>query len=855
MPELPALPLGAPELRERISGRRGARPTLRGPGAEKQAERLGAAIGRITDAFEAGRVTASDEPAAAPEQVLVLEVAGELTDFVKAIERVPGLEFLVEAAQERVESGAEFAAVDREGRAHRYDRLLYLVFSDHAAWQELLGLWQRFQQGERMPYGKAPFAHMFSRLETLRPWDDSDRLERTGALRAWALELAQLPDEPVQLEIELWLRAEKARQERAIKELAEDLKRHGGQVLSECVRPEISYHGVLAEVPARLIAETIERHDVRWVRTNSIRFFHAVGQLAVTSEEGESEDAIDIVAQRPLPATSEPRLAILDGVPLAGHTLLAGRITVDDPDGWEGLVEAGRRNHGTAMASLVVHGDLNANSSSQPSQVYVRPILWDQTPSWVHGEGREELPRDRLAVDVIHSAIARLYEGEDPAAPSVRVVVLALGDSVCQFDRFISPLARLLDWLQSRHEILILVSAGNHTHDLTLPGDLDGSDPQELQHEMLCAIARSAGMRRLLSPAESINALTIGAAHADSAPYRDDDGRIEPIITPDLPNVCSALGGGVRRSVKPDLLLPGGRQLLMPEPRIAGASQAFSVSASRRPPGLRAAAPGRQAGILDATSYSTGTSAATALAGHHAGHVLTLLEELRARYEAAMPGPEFDAVLVKAALVHSAVWGSARRFIEQANDGLDAGRSRELATRMVGYGRAEPAGMLVCDEHRASALAASRLTDGHAHAYRFPLPAALAAVTDRRRLTLTMAWLTPINPEHRLYRRAAVEVEPGGLPSRFVERTDVEAYAARRGTVQHEVRTGRRAVPYAPGADIELVVSCRADAGSLAGSVPYAIIVTLEAPENLSLPIYQQVRQGLRVPVAVRPAP
>jgi hypothetical protein len=59
-------------------------------------------------------------------------------------------------------------------------------------------------------------------------------------------------------------------------------------------------------------------------------------------------------------------------------------------------------------------------------------------------------------------------------------------------------------------------------------------------------------------------------------------------------------------------------------------------------------------------------------------------------------------------------------------------------------------------------------------------------------------------------------------------------------------------VPYAPTKKIELVVSCRADAGGLTDAVPYALIVTIEVAEGVLLPIYEQVRQGLRVPVAVR---
>jgi hypothetical protein len=34
--------------------------------------------------------------------------------------------------------------------------------------------------------------------------------------------------------------------------------------------------------------------------------------------------------------------------------------------------------------------------------------------------------------------------------------------------------------------------------------------------------------------------------------------------------------------------------------------------------------------------------------------------------------------------------------------------------------------------------------------------------------------------------------------------------------------------------------------------MPYALIATLEVPQELQLPIYEEVRQALRVPVTVR---
>lgn len=848
MPERSALPLPQPQIRARTTGR-GNRPTLEGPGAGRQAERLEPSFTRLTEAFEQGRLATTAEPAASPEQVLVLEIAGELDEFAAAVRTVPGLEFLAEDATELAEADDEFAAVDREGRRRGYPRQLFLIASDEQAWRELLRLWEMFQDGQQLPRGKAKFRHLFSRLRELRAWNDRDRLERTGVLEAWERELREAGDELIEFEVELWARRDETKRTEALARLRADLREHGGDVVAASYRPEISYLGVLARVRASRLRETVESHEVQWMHTGAVRFFHAVGQLAAPSTE-EPADGPPMAAIDTAPV-GVPRIALLDGVPLTGHTSLDGRIVLDDPEGWGALTPAERRVHGTAMASVVLHGDLAAAGTPLSEPLHVRPILWNQAPDWVTG-AREELPRDRLAVDVVHSAFARMLEGEDATAPAVKVIVFAVGDTVAQFDRFVSPLARLLDWLQYRYRVLVLVSAGNQTDELELPADIDLSDPSEVQHETLCSLQRAAGLRRLLSPAESVNAITVGAAHSDASGPAPADGRVEPLIGAELPAVCSALGAGVRRAVKPDVLLPGGRQLLLPEPSEAGSPRRLSIVQTRRAPGVLTASPGG-AGTLTATAYGCGTSPATALAGHHAGHALARLDDLRSRFPGRVAGEDFDAVLVKGALVHCARWGSASEHVDAAYLEVTGRRDRDGVARMVGYGNCTTSELLVCDDHRVTAVAANSIEADDAHAYRFPLPPGLSTLTARRRLTLTLAWQTPINPDHRNYRRAALKLEPMHMPSHLTELADVGQYSARRGTVQHVVREGQRAVPFGDGAAIELLVSCRADAGELVGAVPYALFVTLEVAPAAGVAVYQEVRQKLQVPVAVQP--
>ena len=725
----------------------------------------------------------------------------------------------------------EFAAVDPSGRTQRYARQLLLVASSGEAWQRLLSLWHTYLTGEPLPTGFAAFRDVFSRLRTLRPWDDHDRLERTGAIDVWEREVASLGEELVEFEVELWLRADPDRRRIVSDGLRADLEAAGGEFVSEFVSDDIDYHGVLGRVPASRLLDAVARHEVVWLRTESVRLFRAVGQMAVPEPADAGADPAVALTSRPLPS-GDARLALFDGFPLARHEHLRDRILIDDPEGWETTIGATRRVHGTAMASVILHGDLNDSSSTLAWPLYVRPILRATAPDWVRAPA-EELPRDRLQVDFLHSVIVRLFEGA-AVAPVVTVVVLAVGDAAMQFDRLVSPLARLVDWLSSRYNVLFLVSAGNQIQAISVPDDIDPTDTYELQSELLRALDAVAAFQRLLSPAESVNALTIGAAHADSAAPVLGDDRLDPFVTSDLPNIGSAYGSGVRRAIKPDVLLRGGRQFVRLEPPASG-SRLVTVPPSRRSPGVRVASPSTTAGLLDATSHDTGTSMATAMAGHHAGRLLEDLQQLRGVHGDSMPAAEYDAVLVKAALAHTAAWGTAKDALDALRLEREEARSREAVARVVGYGRAQPARALDCDEYRVTLLGAGRITRDAAHTFRFPLPPSLSGSDTYRRVTLTLAWLTPTNPQHRNYRRAALRLDPRGPENIFGDTTDADQNGSRRGTLQHEVREGSRAVEFVSNSAVELVVSCRADAGALESSVPYALLVTVEvAPRSAS---------------------
>src|SRR5437667_183791 len=73
--------------------------------------------------------------------------------------------------------------------------------------------------------------------------------------------------------------------------------------------------------------------------------------------------------------------------------------------------------------------------------------------------------------------------------------------------------------------------------------------------------AREEKRRSSRASAEAINVLTVGAVHSDSSPPAELGRRIDLYRSPGLPSPVNALGFGFRRMIKPEILLPGGRQL------------------------------------------------------------------------------------------------------------------------------------------------------------------------------------------------------------------------------------------------------------------------------------------------------
>ena len=868
--ERPLLAMPRPESRTPLPGRP-PREKVSSAKRERQAARMGPKFQHLEQSLANPQLLAElrDDPGAiVPERALVFEVASDIVDFYQAIRGVPGLEFLGEDEGD-ASPDEDFFILDDNGQPTAdkpVPRHFYFTIPDQTALKELVSLWRRHQRGEELGRGRAAWRNVFEHLADIRPWGPKDRLTE-DAIRDWRERLELHPDEPVRFEVEFWYRDDASRRQKTERSFASKLDELGGQQLDYAVIDPIRYHAALVDVPPAVIQELLAHPEIGLTTLDNVMVLRPQsmisGPIETSLEDATEAEAVDF-EEDPEP----PVVALLDGMPMSQHDRLVGRLTVEDPDDFASRYGAAKeQRHGTAMASLILHGDLNAPDPSPPvrRRLYVRPVLFPQP----HGfdETREVMPSDRLGIDLIWRAFIRMFEGEggkDPTAPTVRVVNLSLGDDNRRFTGLMSPWARLIDHLSWTYRLLILVSAGNITDRVPLDdveawADFENADGEARQATMLRAILRQRAFRRIVSPSESINALTIGAAHSDRViPNGHGVFAVDPYANSFLPNPSSALGLGFKRTVKPEILFPGGVEHVR-----SNTSHAPIVTQPVTPPGrhfgIGVASPGAAAETNRKLNLS-GTSVATALATHNAMRILEAIDDLPDDPAHPAIDPDYHSVLLKTLLVHGARWDQgavdALKSVIGENGKLHWEHERAEISRFLGFGCPDINRVLDCAENRATLVGWNTIYARQTDRFQIPLPPELKGVAGFRALSVTIAWLTPVTNQHRMYRLAKFKAGPGRDKGFSIGVSNSKGQPSHntlgKGTIYHQRWEGEDAADFVDDGYLVLDVTCSPTAGQLDDAVPYAVAVSLEVGADIAVPVYQRVRERLREIIRLR---
>ncbi|WP_419184530.1 S8 family peptidase [Botrimarina mediterranea] len=784
----------------------------------------------------------------------MIETVGSVQNFATAVRNLEGLEWLGEFEIDELAPDEDFFNVNSKGEATTKPLVgrLYLVFTNQTALSQLLGLWDRYSSDEKMvwPTGLTSLRDVFKKLHAIRRWSVQDRLVDSGVLKYWEEDLLHAPRESIRTEIELWYRGAPAQRSNAQAEVERIVTSTGGTVLRACEIAGIAYHAILAELPREAVKMIIENPATELVRCDSIMFFRPTGQVAA-GDPGMEEPIDSPVDEEPLTyPNGDPVIAVLDGLPVENHVLLRDRLIIDDPDDLASAYPVSDRIHGTSMCSLVVWGDLSEENDPLSRPVYVRPVM--RPMDSISTPHPEAMPSDQLTIDYVHRAVRRLFEGDAgdaAAAETVKIINFSIGDRSRPFLQMVSPLARLIDWLSHKYGVLFVVSAGNQLAGIDVGVTrAEFEDMSEAQRNDLVirVLYENSRHRQLLSPGETINGVTVNSIHQDASGYGANGRHFELFTTP-LPSPVSSFGSGYRRAIKPDIAYPGGRVLY----DFAMLGNSVECSARRSKPGHRTASPGALPGENDRSAFCRGTSNSAALLSRELAGAYEVLQEILAEQVADVDADPFISPLLKAMLVHSSEWGLAGDRLNEILANAVPSRGLRLAvSRLLGYGIPDIQRVLECTGQRATVLGFGSLEEGKGHSFRLPLPVGLAARKVPRRLTVTLAWLSPIAPTNQRYRSARLWFDLKG--NRVAkERQEADHHAVRRGTVQHEIFEGADAIPITDGDSIAIKVGCRSDTQPLGAPINYALAVSLEVKEGLNIAIYDEVLATLRPAVEV----
>ncbi len=833
-------------------------PRVSRPGVASQRERFDSMFQHLRDALgsEAGAAALRSDPTGlAPNRGLVFVTAAPVTRIQNAIQKA-GLNFVIEAA-ERFEPDNIFFYDGDAGR--QLDGRLYVTMPNEKAFRTLIGLYDRYASQQEFERGLTPLRDLFDLLIEIRPWSMRERVSDDTAA-AIVHHLDQNPAAHVRLEIEIYPGGGATARQNMLDALGED-----ATILREADIPEIRYHGFLVEVLpdiARAIAQRAaggpsDSDDIFLIEPHSVVQAEPILGLSGAATPGGLD--------RPLP-TREPRAAMLDGLPITEHPLLRDRVLVVDPSNAASRVSVENRRHGTAISSLIVHGELLANEPPLDSRLLVRPVLTHVSLSGQSGIALEQFDGDRLTVEIVHEALNQLFgETPDPSAANVFVVNVSLGDRNRPAGNGpVSGWARLLDWWSATAGVLFIASTGNDTTELALQdfanyNSADDAPPDAMNRAAMRALIASRATRPILSPAEGINVFTIGAAHEEAiTPTTLPATLKDPFNLRGAPSLLTRGGPGIANAMKPEVLFPGGRTL--------GSVRATSAGPTLKwtPAVVFSGQQTASAPVAPTQSFSIGRSHGSSNAAALATRLSVRAVDNLISEDGAFPeglDRRQSALLAKCLIGHAAAWGPAGQFALQlvAQVPRNPHHERRAISDLFGYGFVDAERALASTDQRVTLLDVGVIKKDQGVVYQFAPPPALSPSAERRIVTTTVAWFTPVQPTRRLYRQAELFVDD---ISENGYALGVDPFSAQpmeqlacRGTIWSQKFDGTRAISHDEDDMIRMRISCRETyPGALSAKtgIYYAVAMTIEVGADTALPIYDEIMAVVQAQNTVR---
>ena len=814
-------------------------------------------IKKLSSYFEAieKNLTFQNDPSGIfPEKAIVFEIKGTINNFMQVAKNIPEFEFLLEQD-----------TYDENKKLNK----LYAYMPTVASINFLLKTWKAWSKslskyGE-LEKGYKSWHNLFCLIEKIRAWGPKDRVVEED-VNFWLEQIIKTPGKKINIEVEFWFFENERKRYKIYSSFYSLINSISGEILDHITIKEISYHACLISVPAERIEKIKNAEDVHLIKNENIMFIRSQS-IANKSQKFQSENAI-----HPFPESSKfmrkPIAALLDGVPVPAHELLREFIYFSDPDELSEYSPVDKREHGTKIASVIIHGDRNnPRETPIPFPLYIRPVM-----RWHRENNDEGFDNNRLLVDVIHKSIIKIKEesSKENITSDIFIVNLSLGDKNRPFANRISPWAKLLDFLAAKYNILFIVSAGNISHSLPLISkitwDQFKNSTEECRKKLLgLSLLEESFDRTIFSPAESMNALTIGAWHLDSNEQKKlHHLAFEPFENQkDFPNIVSALGLGYNKIVKPELFFPAGKELLMLHRQENGyLSINFSECGSY---GIRCASPG----AFDKETLCCGTSVSAAIATRSACQIFYSITDHENGAQLMDIEPKFYPVVIKSLLVHTSKWGNTGKLLydcfppfiknTQRKDTKKHIQCKRNVTKILGYGAPNISEIINGDKNRITVVGCSEIDQNRDHIYKIPLPISLKGQETLRSITVTLSWFSPISSKFHDYKLFNLKISsPNGLENRqgkkeWEEKLGTSRIAQQpdhhivnRGTLFHSHYEGEQFVDFFDDDNLIINISCsNKDKISKTKKISYGLVVTIKAISEI--PIYEEISQKLLI--------
>ena len=494
--------------------------------------------------------------------------------------------------------------------------------------------------------------------------------------------------------------------------------------------------------------------------------------------------------------------------------------------------------HGSGVASLAAFHSLNPTAGAQNSGRV-----------WIAG-ARILTAENKLEDDRLFSALLR--EVIEYFAPlgvkifnlSVNIRNLSWNKNAKRTHPRRSWVARTIDELARKHDVVIIVSTGNIPPIDIREFQNDGQPyPTYFANEEAC----------ILDPGQAALAVTIGSI-APTTLAEGQVARATAIAMREQASPFTRCGPGIRKETKPDLIDYGGNYLRDDEGGQIRPNRALGVAVATHQ-------------LTPALRYDSGTSFAAPRAAHKLALILGDLKTL---------GIAPSASLLKAFLVNSARCRISGEELDEFQTAVGADQWRNV----LGYGMADDVRATECDAHSVVLFYQGAIKPDTITFFDVPVPTNLReAGREIKRLTVTVSYGPEVQRwglerylgtalKWRMFRgniprdevvlamsasdeddngggdgAAAVAVDEAGVPKELGFELGINRRS--RGSIQHDVAQWNLHKPEFSANNYTLAIAAYEKWGRAnPPDVAFAVVVRLEETSQ-NAEIYDEVRNAL----------